>query len=181
VDPRKTRIEIGSHKIELEGVSKEESDERLALFRELVLASSGNTTAAARQKLASNELADRKVTDADTPPAVDDAVASIFKVEGKTVSLVNPPQGEDREGDAFLLLLLGHKLLRQRDWVLVGDVKAGLIDSGFRVGLVDNITGTVSAELFQKKGERRGKQFRLLNQGVKKAETLVQEILTATS
>jgi hypothetical protein len=182
MDARKIKIRIGSHDIELEGVSKEESDERLALFKELVLATSvGNNASAANQKPAGNEP-NRDPANADTPPpAVDSAVASIFKVEGKTVSLITPPQGQGREGDVFLLLLWGHKLLRQTDWVLVGDVKAGLIDSGCRVDLVDNITATVSAELFQKKGARRGKQFRLLNQGVKKAEALVQEILTSIS
>jgi hypothetical protein len=114
-------------------------------------------------------------------PQVDNALAPIFKVEGKTVSLVTPPQGQNREGDAFLLLLLGHRIMRDCDWVLVGDVKAGLIDSGFSVSLVDSITGTVAGELYMKKGLKRGKQFRLTNPGVQRAQGLAEEILASIS
>lgn len=178
MDARKLRIRVGSHEIEIEGASKEEIDERLAVFKELVLAAS---VVSQKPNTGKTETVKAKAqhseTTAGSDGSVDHPLAAIFKVEGKTVSLVTPPQGQDREGDAFLLLLLGHRIVRASDWVLVGDLKAGLIDSGFSVDQMDTITGSVTSELYMKKGLRRGKQFRLTNPGAQKAQALAEEIL----
>jgi len=179
MDAHRIKIEIGSHKLDAETSSKEEMDERIAVFKELVLATGGKAPPPSLRVIPEHAPKDEET--AETRASLDHPHAQLFKIEGKTVSLITPPRGQGREGDAFLLVLWGQKLLRGCDWVLVGHVKAGLTDSGFRVDLVDNITRTVSSEFFQKKGERRGKQFRLLNPGLRKAQELAEEIVTSIS
>lgn len=181
MDSDRIKIRIGQHELEVEG-SEEAVDRRLAIFKELVERTAVATTNPAQSKPAGIQTPKREQSETSTEaPSIDNPLASLFKVEGKTVSLITPPQGQGREGDAFLLLLLGHRIMRASDWVLVGDVKAGLIDSGFSVTLVDTITGTVAGELYMKKGLKRGKQFRLTNPGLQKAQALAEEVLASIS
>ncbi len=181
MDAHKVKIRIGQHEFEAEG-SEDAVDRRLAIFKELVERTGEPTPASAQTRSAGIQIPKREQSDTSVEAAtVDNPLASLFKIEGKTVSLVTPPQGQGREGDAFLLLLLGHRIMRAADWVLVGDVKAGLIDSGFSVTLVDTITGTVAGELYMRKGQKRGKQFRLTNPGLLKAQALAEEVLASIS
>jgi hypothetical protein len=181
MDVRKIKIEIGSHKIEAEGLSKEESDERLSLFKELVLASLGRAP-----QVATNHAPDRKREKTDPNPSeapikTDDPLAPLFRAQDRVVSLTNPPQGQNRAGDGFLLILLGQRILRNREWVSVSDLKNGLTNSGIPVDRIDAITATLSTEDYMKRGERRHKDYRLTNPGEQKAKQIGEEILKKIS
>jgi hypothetical protein len=180
MDARRIKIEIGPHKIEAEGLSKEKSDERLALFKELVLASLGQSA-----EPSSDHKPDRKTKGKqgapETHPQSSDPLAQLFKREDTIVSLTDPPQGQNRAADGFLLVLLGQKIMRDCEWAGVSDVKSGLNHSGISVDRVDTVTTTVSADLYMKRGERRASQFKLTNPGVQKARELAEAILAKIS
>lgn len=180
MDTRRIKIEIGPHKIEAEGLSKEESDERLALFKELVLASLGKSI-----EPSPGQRPDRKTKGKQNAPETvtqsTDPLAELFTREDTVVSLTDPPQGQNRAADGFLLVLLGQRLMRDCEWAGVSDVKSGLNHSGISVDRVDTVTATVSTDLYMKRGERRASQFKLTNPGIQKARELAEAILAKIS
>jgi hypothetical protein len=177
--PNKIKIQIGDFHLETEG-SEAAIEKRLTIFKDLVQIAS--TT-----RIASGESPVRRTHEPKPAGKPDENLAhgepssplrKLFKADGKVVTLEMTPQGTSRESDAFLLLLLGHKIARGEELVPVGDLLQGLKVSGFSsVKRIDEITVKVSVDFWNKVGERRAGKFRLTVPGEKKARELAQELV----
>ncbi|MDQ6735488.1 MAG: hypothetical protein M3Z35_15450 [Nitrospirota bacterium] len=103
-------------------------------------------------------------------------LAKLFRVSPQTqlLSLRQPPGGKYPEADAVLLLLLGHKRLRNEEDVPVTVLTEALKQSGCRVKRLDRIL-TVYAKDHSvvRSGRGKGGKYRLTNLGLKKAEIMV--------
>jgi hypothetical protein len=102
-------------------------------------------------------------------------LAKLFRVSPQTqlLSLRQPPGGQYPEADAVLLLLLGHKRLRNEEDVPVTVLTEALKQSGCRVKRLDRIL-TVYAKDHSvvRSGRGKGGKYRLTNLGLKKAELM---------
>lgn len=100
----------------------------------------------------------------------------LFRISPQTqlLSLRQPPVGQYPEADAVLLLLLGHKRLRNEEDVPVTVLTEALKQSGCRVKRLDRIL-TVYAKDHSvvRYGRGKGGKYRLTNLGLKKAELMV--------
>jgi hypothetical protein len=104
-------------------------------------------------------------------------VAKITRVDDRLVTLTAMPQGDNREVDAALLLLLGHRVLRSSDLVSADQLLGGLKQSGLGLDRADRVMGKAEAEgLITRSGVRRGVKYRLTNPGLQKAETLAKDL-----
>jgi hypothetical protein len=96
------------------------------------------------------------------------------------VSLRMIPRTDDRDGDALLLILLGHKLLRNEDEVLVTQLKPELTQSGLVVERVDRMANRpVNAGFLNKGGLGKGGRYSLTNAGMEYAKALLNSMARA--
>jgi len=113
------------------------------------------------------------------PHAHHDAnLATLFRVSPQTqlLSLRQPPVGKYPEADAVLLLLLGHKLLRNEEDVPVTVITEALKQSGCPVKRLDRILTIYTKDhSVVRSGRGKGGKYRLTNVGVKKAELMLAE------
>lgn len=104
--------------------------------------------------------------------------AKAFHQEGNRISLIGRFEGEDREVDAALLLLLGHRELRGVDSVLADEVLYGLKQTGYPVDRADRLMRRGKERgLLSFSGVRRGTKYRLTVPGMAKAKELAKELL----
>jgi hypothetical protein len=114
----------------------------------------------------------------DTALQVDSDFASIFRVDGKGVTLTAKPAGEDRELSGFLLILFGYKELKGAEQVSSDDVLYGLKQSGFGIDRADRLAIRAEGQaLITKTGIRRGTRYRLTNPGLERAKKLAQDLI----
>jgi hypothetical protein len=102
-------------------------------------------------------------------------LAKLFEVSPQTqlLSLRHPPRGEYPEADAVLLLLLGHKRLRNEEDVPVTVLTEALKQSGCPVKRLDR-TLTVYTKDYSvlRSGRGKGGRYRLTNLGLKKVDAI---------
>ena len=126
-----------------------------------------------------------RLRDSTTPqePALhadhrDANLATLFRVSPQTqlLSLRQPPGGKYPEADAVLLLLLGHKRLRNEEDVPVTLLTEALKQSGCPVKRLDRIlTVYIKDHSVVRFGRGKGGKYRLTNLGLKKAEMMLAE------
>ena len=100
----------------------------------------------------------------------------LFRVSPQTqlLSLRQPPVGQYPEADAVLLLLLGHKRLRNEEDVPVTVLTEALKQSGCPVKRLDRILMVYTKDhSVVRSGRGKGGKYRLTNLGLKKAEFMV--------
>lgn len=105
-------------------------------------------------------------------------LAKLFRVSPQThlLSLRQPPEGKYPEADAVLLLLLGHKRLRNEEDVPVTVLTEALKQSGCQVKRLDRIlTVYMKDHSVIRSGRGKGGKYRLTNLGLKKAEIMLDE------
>ena len=103
-------------------------------------------------------------------------LAKLFRVSPQTqlLSLCQPPGGKYPEADAVLLLLLGHKRLRNEEDVPVTVLTEALKQSGCRVKRLDRtLTVYTKDHSVVRSGRGKGGKYRLTNLGLKKAEIML--------
>jgi hypothetical protein len=111
-----------------------------------------------------------------------EAMGKIVHQNENLITLTAMPGGDNAEGDALLLLLLGHKVLRNEDLILAGDLVAGMKQSGFSsVDRMDRVVLKVGSSFVSSVGNRKGKKYRLLNPGVTKAKELAEKLIATVS
>lgn len=164
----KIRVRIGQNEFEAEG-PQEVVEKHFETFSSLV---------SQPRQVASTVSA---VTDAsDTVfqvPESTSPLAKVFQQEGRFVSLIGRPSGDNRELDAALLILLGHKELRGRDAVSADELLYGLKQTGYSLDRSDRLMGVARAQgLVTASGVRRGTRYRLTIPGIAKATTVGQEL-----
>lgn len=109
-------------------------------------------------------------------------IARIARVEGRLVILTALPQGENREIDAALLLLVGYRILRSSELVSADEMLGGLKQSGLPLDRADRLMARAEAQgLITKTGIRRGVKYRLTQPGLTRAETLARELASVVA
>jgi len=181
MDSSKIKIQIGDFHLETEG-SEAAIEKRLSIFKELVqIASKTGSTASehsARRIRELKEPALGKHDERSNQGEPSSPLRKLFKADARVVTLEMTPQGGNREGDAFLLLLLGHKILRGEELIPVGELLEGVKRSGFgSIKRIDGITARLATDFWNKVGERRAGKFRLTVPGEKRARDLAQELV----
>ena len=102
-------------------------------------------------------------------------LAKLFEVSPQTqlLSLRQPPRGEYPEADAVLLLLLGHKRLRNEEDVPVTVLTEALKQSGCPVKRLDRILTIYTKDYSViRSGRGKGGRYRLTNLGLKKVDAI---------
>jgi hypothetical protein len=168
---------VGDDSLDVEG-PKEIVEAAIAAFRERAAATG---TARTKRQAPESPKSHKEKPEGDGGANSNPRLGKMFKLDGKIVSLTATPNGSNRDGDAFLLILLGQKALRNKESASVTEVKQGLQRSGFTVDRVDLITAKVGNEMFMKSGSRRAQTFRLTNVGETQAEKLAEEIVSKLS
>ena len=110
-------------------------------------------------------------------PDVD--LAKLFQVSPQTqlLSLRQPPGGEYPEADAVLLLLLGHKRLRNEEDVPVTVLTEALKQSGCPVKRLDRILTIYTKDhSVLRSGRGKGGKYRLTNLGLKKVGAIAAQL-----
>ncbi len=109
----------------------------------------------------------------------DPDLAKLFRVSPQTqlLSLRQPPGGKYPEADAVLLLLLGHKRLRNEEDVPVTVLTEALKQSGCPVKRLDRILMIYTKDhSVLRSGRGKGGKYRLTNLGLKKVEAIAGEL-----
>jgi len=163
----KMKVRIGQNEFEAEG-QQEVVEKHFATFSDLI----------SRTKIASTISAEAKTS--DTVFQVPDStspLAKVFQQEGRFISLIGRPSGDNRELDAALLILLGHKELRGQDAVTADELLYGLKQTGYSIDRSDRLMGIARVQgLVTATGVRRGKRYRLTIPGIAKATAVGQEL-----
>jgi len=162
----KMKVRIGQNEFEAEG-QQEVVEKHFATFSDLI---SRTKIAPANTEAKTSETV-FQVPDSTSP------LAKVFQQEGRFISLIGRPSGDNRELDAALLILLGHKELRDRDAVSADELLYGLKQTGYSVDRSDRLMGIARAQgLVTASGVRRGTRYRLTIPGIAKATTIGQEL-----
>ena len=102
-------------------------------------------------------------------------IEKILHLSGRIVSLTALPKSA---ADAALLIMLGHKDLRNNVAVTGQEIGDGLDQSGRPVPRVDRVMDKALEEaLVLKTGIKRGTRYRLTNQGLSKALNIAKELI----
>jgi hypothetical protein len=102
-------------------------------------------------------------------------IETIMHASGRVISLTALPMSTV---DAALLILLGHKDMRNHLSVTGQEVGDGLAQSGRPVPRVDRIMDkAIDEALVLKTGVKRGTRYRLTNQGLSKALNVAAELI----
>lgn len=171
MDTCRLRVKIGPYEMEAEG-PRDFVEKHYGSFSERI---PQNTQLAPRPESPTNALRPVNTEGA----ATESPLASIFHQDnnGRLLSLVGRPSGENRELDAALLILLGHKELRSVDDVSADDLLYGLKQTGYTIDRADRVMVRGENQgLVRRSGIRRGTKYRLTVPGIAKAKAVGQEI-----
>lgn len=106
-------------------------------------------------------------------------LAQLFHVstQSQGLSLRQPPGGQYPEADAVLLLLLGHKRLRNEEDVPVTVLMEALKQSGCPVKRLDRILTIYTKDhSVLRSGRGKGGKYRLTNLGLKKVDAIAGKL-----
>ncbi len=169
MDTSRIKMKIGIHEFEAEGpadIVKEQLDD----FKKLIISSAANTSRTPSEQLSQAINNER---DSIGIPHVN--LEKIMHVNGRIVSLTAIPTSTE---DAALLIMLGHKDLRNNISVTGQEIGDGLAQSGRPVPRVDRIMGSAISEAsVLTSGVKRGMRYRLTNQGLVKALGLARDLM----
>jgi|HubBroStandDraft_4_1064222.scaffolds.fasta_scaffold04728_3 hypothetical protein len=171
MDTSRIKIKIGEHEFEAEGPA-ELVKEQFEAFKNII-SSLPNITPQKNQSDTVKGLVNH-LDAAGIPMLKYDA---ILHVDGRIVSLTAiPPSTED----AALLIMLGHRQLRDNTSVTGQEIGDGLAQSGRPVPRVDRIMeDAIQAAFVLKTGIKRATKYRLTNQGFVKAQGLARELIAS--
>jgi hypothetical protein len=171
VGTSKIRVRIGENEFEAEGPT-EIVQEQFAAFKDIIRLQSGKTPTRSSADLA-KDIVNQFVTDGIPMLMLD----KIMNVAGRIVSLTALPTTPE---DAALLIMLGHKELKQNVSVTGQEIGDGLAQSGRPVARVDRIMeSAIDEAAVLKTGVKRGTRYRLTNQGLVKAQGLARELIAS--
>jgi hypothetical protein len=100
----------------------------------------------------------------------------LFRHDGEVVSLSVLPNGDRREPDAALLLLLARRHYLAEDLVTGGRLRQGLMQSGINVERVDRMFEEYMDTYVIRSGQHRAVRYRLTNPGRIKAVELARSL-----
>jgi hypothetical protein len=171
VETSKIRIKFEGHEFEAEGPA-ESVQRQFEAFKEMVTSSTRQVSQPARPSIVQNKQSK------DNPNGFPHVhLEKILHVSGRIVSLTAIPTSTE---DAALLIILGHKDLRNNLTVTGQEIGDGLAQSGRPVPRVDRIMEKAIDDAFiLKTGIKRATRYRLTNQGLNKALAIAQELINS--
>lgn len=169
MDTYKLRVKIGDFEFDAEG-PEDSVKQQFEAFKEIVLQAAPK--AEKKEERQEGDVEHKPLT--NTIPL--DKIIQYDSATGDII-LTALPQGDYQEAKAVLLLLLGYKLNKNEENVLVTDLMNGLRRSGCPVGRLDRALAPYSGTYVFKTGIGKGGRYRLTLQGTKEAFNIGQEIL----
>jgi hypothetical protein len=169
METTKLRMKVGDYEFEAEG-DTQTVQSQLDAFNLIIsrLASKIEQT----ETPSPSQNTDKKEVNGD-PAHV--PLEKILHVAGRVVSLTAIPQSTE---NAALLIMLGHKNLRNNDSVTGQEIGDGLAQSGRPVQRTDRIMEKpISEALVLKSGVKRSTRYRLTNSGNQKALAVARELI----
>jgi len=167
MDTCRLRVKIGPYEMEAEG-PRDFVEKHYGSFSEKIPQPNQLATVPKPQT--------PSVTESNDDQESQSTYASIFRVEGRFVTLTAKPIGDDQELDGLLLILLGHKEMRGADNVSADELLYGMKQSGFGIDRTDRLAIRAEAQsLITRTGVRRGTRYRLTNPGIEKARKVADE------
>ena len=171
METAKIKVKIGDHEFEAEGPVDLVRDQ-FESFKNIISDLSQEATIIPPNPSTKN----RQIMDAAPDPAIT-TLDKILHVSGRVVSLTALPTSAT---DAALLILLGHKNLRNHDSVTGQEIGDGLAQSGRGVPRVDRVMDKALEDAYVlKSGLRRGTRYRLTNQGLSKALSVAKDLIAS--
>jgi hypothetical protein len=165
----KIKTKIGGHEFEAEG-PVDIVNAQFEAFRQLI-----STMPRTGAVSSGSEAVNSKQNQVDTVGNKHLDIAKVMHVSGRIVSLTALPQSIE---DAALLILLGHKDLRNNVAVTGQEVGDGLAQSGRPVARVDRVMERAITEAYVlKSGIKRSTRYRLTNQGLVKALNIAKALV----
>lgn len=182
----KLKIKIGSHEFEAEGPI-ESVERQFAEFRDLILkvAPSGRVNNdAPKRPISLGEGTGRLGAGGGwaDPELEGERFLRLFVRDKNNLSLALLPQGDRREADATMLLLLGNRTFFQKDAVSAVALSTALRQSGYSVDRLDRqLNPFIGGDeaLLLRSGLRRGVHYRLTNLGLARAEKVAEDLLNS--
>jgi hypothetical protein len=169
MDTSRIKIKIGEHEFEAEGPA-DIVKEQFESFKQIISSLPDITQP---PKNLETRQASKNHNDIGDMPHI--PLEKIMHVAGRIVSLTALPPTAD---DAALLIMLGHKDMRNNVSVTGQEIGDGLAQSGRAVPRVDRIMeGAIGESLVLKTGVKRATRYRLTNQGLTKALGLARDLL----
>jgi hypothetical protein len=164
-DTYKLKIKIGNHEFEAEGPVAVVRDQFEA-FKQLI------ATMPAQKREEEFSAPDGGSTTNQLPHL---PLEKIMKTEGRVISLTARSQTVE---EAVLLILLGQKEFRGNNEVTGSEIQDGLKQSGYILPRIDRIMDKHSQDgSVITLGVRRGRRYRLTNQGLTKALHIAKEVI----
>jgi hypothetical protein len=170
--PHRIKIKLGDAEFEAEGSEQSVQAQYLQFLEALKSVAPSKPppalAAAPRGRIEGQQPADKV--------HIDEIAANIFELrQDGVVALKVLPKGNDREGDALLLILLGYRRLKNEEAVLATHLLKAAQISGIDVYRPANAL-VVHDNFIIRGGQRKGSTYRLNNQGVRKAEEIATRI-----
>ena len=163
------KVKIGEHEFDADGPA-ETVKEQFEVFQDLIASLSKDIVETTTPATNIAAPAPQPVVQA-TVPNVD----RIFHADARVISLTVPPTSET---DAVLLILYGQGYYRKNENPTGSEIIDGMEQSGYRTPRIDRILGSLASEgAVIITGARRGKRYRLTNQGFTRAEEIVRDAL----
>lgn len=164
----KIRVKVGPNEFDAEG-PKEFVEDLFRRFESLI----NNKTPLLPVSHPKTEAEKWQAVDA----VAESPFAKVFHLEGNRISLIGRFNGEDRELDAALLVLFGHKELKSADAVSADELLYGLKHTGYTVDRADRLMKRGKDKgLVNFSGVRRGTRYRLTIPGISRAKELAREL-----
>jgi hypothetical protein len=169
METTRIKVKIGDNEFEAEGPTATVQAQFKA-FQEIV-STMPRVVAPSHPKREQQTI--RQQDDTNTIPHI--PIEKILHVSGRVVSLTALPKSAT---EAALLILLGHKDLRNNVSVTGQEIGDGLDQSGRPVPRVDRVMDSALEQaLVLKTGIKRGTRYRLTNQGLSKALNLAKDLI----
>ena len=147
------RIKIGQHEFEASG-DEETVKRELDRFYQVIENLGGVQAPRAR-----TPQKHTKIDKGEPEPfAIPEAHASVFAYEDKTLTLVAKLPGQNREGDAALLLLYGYREIQDLTTVPASSLLMSMKRTGYTIARVDRLISSplIGEGLILRSGARRG-------------------------
>jgi hypothetical protein len=188
MDTNKLRMKIGAHEFEAEG-EPDIVNQKFEEFKKLIA-----DYDATKQNHTPPDSRTTEIPPLNLPPAtlptgiaIAERLSKVVKVEAKKPLVLSAlPQGQNREGDAALVLLLAYKVFRQQELVGGSALLVGMQASGYPLARVDRplmqrLVEATPSPLVLRSGKKRGVTYRLTTPGETRAREVVEEILAHLS
>ena len=169
MDITKIKIKIGDHEFAAEG-PVDTVKAQFETFKELISLQSRQNVTPKSGGIQQNQQ-NQMVPGSHAHVPLD----KILHADGRVISLTALPTSTQ---DAALIIMLGHKEMRNSESVTAQEIGDGLKQSGRQILRVDRIMDEpISDSLVMKSGVKRSTRYRLTNQGKIRALSVARELI----